>query len=276
MRRREFLLVWPGALLGRAFQIRQPQRITVLSYNIHHGEGTDGKVDLERIAVLIREAAPDLAALQEVDRLTRRTGGVDQVQQLACLTGMQHFFGRTIDYQGGMYGNAVLSRLPVNGFANRALPFTPGREPRGVLHLHVYSGPTEAGGAIFRFFATHLDVNEADRLKAVPALLEFAAEEPEMPSLLAGDLNALPDSAPLKLLAEGWQVAGAGQWLPTYPAGAPARQIDYILYRPAHRWRVLEVKVLEEATASDHRPILAVMELLPAETPAEGPARRSR
>lgn len=256
-----------AALLAAAQQPSEPRRITVLSYNIHHGEGADGRVDLERIAAVIRNAEPDLVALQEVDRYTRRTGLINQAQELACRTGMQYLFGRTIDYQGGMYGNAVLTRLPVNGFANRALPFTPGREPRGVIHLHVYSGPTESGHSIFRFFATHLDVSEADRLNAVPALLEFAMEEPEMPSLLAGDMNALPDSAPMKLLNKGWQVAETGQPLPTYPAAAPTRQLDYILYRPADRWRVLEVRVLEETIASDHRPILAVLELLP---PASG------
>jgi len=266
--RRYFLLAALCWLPVQAQEIRTAQRITVLSYNIHHGEGTDAKVDLERIAALIRAAAPDVVALQEVDRVTRRTGGVNQAQDLACLTGMQYLHGRTIDYQGGMYGNAVLSRLPVNGFANRALPFTPGREARGVLQVHVYSGLTETGNALFRFFATHLDTSEADRLKAVPAILEFAAEEPALPTILAGDLNALPDSAPMKLLAEGWQVAGAGEFHPTYPAAAPDRQIDFILYRPADRWRVVEVKVLEESVASDHRPILAVFELLPPAQPS--------
>ncbi|MBM3746668.1 MAG: endonuclease [Acidobacteria bacterium] len=267
--RRSVLLVALAWLPVVAQESAPPRRITVLSYNIHHGEGTDAKVDLERIAALIRAASPDLVALQEVDRVTRRTGGVNQAQDLACFTGMQYFFGRTIDYQGGMYGNAVLSRLPVNGFANRALPFTPGREARGVAQAHIYSGPTESGHALFRFFATHLDTSEADRLKAVPAILEFASEEPDLPTILAGDLNALPDSAPMKLLAQGFEVAAAGEFLPTYPAGAPQRQIDFILYRPADRWRVVEVRVIEESVASDHRPILAVLELLP-------PAQASR
>jgi len=263
IRRRYFLLAALAWLPIRAQDPGAPQRISVLSYNIHHGEGSDARLDLERIAAVIRAAAPDVAALQEVDRVTRRTGGVNQAQDLACLTGMQYLFGRTIDYQGGMYGNAILSRLPVNGFANRALPFTPGREARGVAQVHLYSGPTESGQTLFRLFATHLDTSEADRLKAVPAILEFAAEEPDLPTILAGDLNALPGSAPMKLLAEGWQIAGAGEPHPTFPAAAPDRQIDYILYRPADRWRVVEVKVLEESAASDHRPILAVLELLP-------------
>jgi endonuclease/exonuclease/phosphatase family metal-dependent hydrolase len=275
MRRRLILVglwIWQSAV---AWAAQGPWVIKVLSYNIHHGEGTDGKVDLERIAAVIRSAEPDVVALQEVDRYTRRTGNVDQAQQLACLTGMQFFFGRTIDYQGGMYGNAALARLPVNGFANWALPFTPGREPRGVVQLHVYTGNTEAANTIFRFFATHLDVNEADRVKAAEALLAITAEEPDLPSLLAGDLNALRDSPPMRKLAEAWQVAG--DVLPTFPSAAPTRQIDYILYRPAHRWRVVEVRVLDEAVASDHRPILAVLELLPeSATEPPGLLRRPR
>lgn len=261
---------WLLLFLAAAWAPAQPgpHQVTVMSYNIHHAEGADGRLDLERIASVIQAHSVDLVALQEVDRFTRRTGGVNQAQVLACLLGMQYFFGRTIDYQGGMYGNAVLTRLAVNGFANRALPFTPGREPRGVVQLHVYSGSTASGHTLFRVYATHLDVSEADRLKAVEALPELVAEEPETPTLLLGDLNALPDSAPLRrLLAAGWQVAGDPGAHPTFPASAPQRQIDYILYRPAHRWRVLAVWAPEEAAASDHRPIVARLELLPSGEP---------
>jgi len=112
-------------------------------------------------------------------------------------------------------------------------------------------------------------------VKAAEALLAITAEEPDLPSLLAGDLNALRDSRPMRKLAEAWQVAG--DVLPTFPSAAPTRQIDYILYRPAHRWRVVEVRVLDEAVASDHRPILAVLELLPeSATEPPGLLRRPR
>src|SRR5690606_2840765 len=72
----------------------EEQKITVLTYNIHHGEGMDGKLDLERIANVIRSVNPDLVALQEVDRKTQRSAGVDQAEELARLTGMRHVFGR--------------------------------------------------------------------------------------------------------------------------------------------------------------------------------------
>jgi len=85
---------------------RPPDQLRVLSYNIHHGEGTDGKLDLVRIAKIIRQVDPDVVTLQEVDRNVRRSESVDQPAQLAELTDMQVRFGANIELQGGQYGNA--------------------------------------------------------------------------------------------------------------------------------------------------------------------------
>ena len=53
-------------------------RVRVLSYNIHHAEGVDRRLDLPRIADLIKSVEPDLVALQEVDRGTDRDGLIVQ------------------------------------------------------------------------------------------------------------------------------------------------------------------------------------------------------
>lgn len=90
----------------------QPQQrplITVLSYNIHIGIGTDEKSALERTAAVIRSVTPDLVSLQEVDRMALRTGGVDQAAELAKMTGLRMAFGKAldqpgIDAKGGEYG----------------------------------------------------------------------------------------------------------------------------------------------------------------------------
>jgi endonuclease/exonuclease/phosphatase family metal-dependent hydrolase len=169
---------------------------------------------------------------------------------------LQPLFARTIDHQGGLYGNTILTRLPVNLFANYQLPFTAGREARGVGAINV-----AVDGEVVRFLATHLDVTEADRLPAIPSL--DTAAGPELPAIRAGDLNALPDSEVLDRVRRNWSVAGG--IAPTFPARQPTRQIDYVLFRPAHRWRVIEVKVIDEAVASDHRLLLAIVELLPHE-----------
>ncbi|ELP32150.1 endonuclease/exonuclease/phosphatase [Rhodopirellula baltica SWK14] len=88
-------------------------RLRVLSYNIHHGRGTDGKIDLDRLANVIRSVDPDLVAVQEVDQNTRRNGMVNQVETLAVQTSLHGEFAKQIDYDGGEYGQAVLSKYPV-------------------------------------------------------------------------------------------------------------------------------------------------------------------
>jgi endonuclease/exonuclease/phosphatase family metal-dependent hydrolase len=200
-------------------------------------------------ASIIQSVKPDLVALQEVDRRTGRSGVVDQAAELARLTGLHMIFGRTIDHDGGLYGNAVLARAPVARSENHPLP---GVEPRGLIEV-------DTGDLIF--FATHLDAtrDDAKRLEAAAEINRRAAAS-ERPALLAGDLNAVPGSAPMKKLAAEWSISSDGQNLPTIPARRPVRQLDYVLYRPAAAWKVIEVRVLDEPVASDHRPIFVVLE----------------
>lgn len=234
--------------------------LRVLTYNIHHGEGTGGRIDLGRIAAVIRSVTPDLVALQEVDRKTERSGGVDQAAELAGLTGMQMLFGKTIDYAGGEYGNAILSKLPVERHANHPLPFTPGQEPRRVLEA-VVEWPG-AGGTV-SFLATHLNHvrGPKDRLTAIP-VIEKIAEAGARPAVLAGDLNATPDTEEMMRLTRLFAFADLGAPLFTTPVRNPERQIDYIAYYPRARWQTAGVRVLPEDTASDHRPLFAVLRLV--------------
>src|SRR5205085_9000055 len=82
----------------------------VLVYNIHAGKDAKGVDSLERVAALVKETAADVVLLQEVDRNTTRSGNVDQVATLTHLTGLYGEFGKSLDYQGGDYGIAILSR----------------------------------------------------------------------------------------------------------------------------------------------------------------------
>lgn len=233
------------------------RRVRVLSYNIHFGTGVDGKVDLNRIARVINAAKPDVVALQEVDRRTKRTNGVDQIAVLSRLTGMRYVYGRTMDYQGGQFGNAVLTRLPYRSAENRKIP-TIGAEARTALILKVAT-PCE-----FLFLATHFEVkNEANRIMAAWELVRMFILKQSQPAILAGDLNTTPGTAPMKILEKMWRIAGAGRKLLTIPVKNPTKQLDYILFRPNYRWKVISVRVLGEEVASDHRPILAELELLP-------------
>ena len=240
-----------------------PQRITVVSYNIHHGEGIDGRLDLERIAEVIRETDADLVSLQEVDQNVSRSESVDQPQEFAKLLKMHVAFGGNIDLQGGKYGNAVLSRFPIVANKNHLLPNTGGGEQRGVLEVDV---ELPHGGQLI-FLATHLDhrSDPAQRLDSAKFINEAFAIETKFPVCLTGDLNAVPDSSVLDAFRKHWTLPD-GQAGLTIPVGTPNRKIDYILVGSAApssgiRLREVETRVLDEAVASDHRAILSVFEV---------------
>lgn len=240
---------------------KTPVRLRILSYNIHHAEGVDGKLDVDRIAGVIRSCQPDIVALQEVDRTVQRSASADQPQLLAQRTGMQSVFGGNIPLQGGDYGNAVLTRFPIVRQKNHLLPCLDQGEQRGVLEVEL--AVTDAIRIVL--WATHLDHRRdpQERQLSAARINELSNEAAGLPAVLAGDLNDLPDSEALQILQQNWTRTNTGS-LPTIPVGEPSRQIDFILVRPAERWKIVETRVLEEAVASDHRAIFSVVELLPA------------
>ena len=206
----------------------------------------DGILDLERIAKIIIEANPDIVALQEVDINTVRNGNVDQLNKLAELTGMSGVFGKSMDWDGGEYGNAVLSKLPIKSHKIYPLP----GEPRSALAVTV----SNKKGDDFVFISTHLDTQEEFRIASIPYLKEIFAESSTLPLILAGDYNAEPGSELMQFIGD--HLFNATENLPTIPVDEPNLQIDYITYGPKDAWQVISSKVLEEKIASDHRPIV--------------------
>ena len=239
----------------------EPIRLRILSYNIHHAEGVDRKLDVERIAGVIRSVDPDLVALQEVDQRAKRTGGVDQPAELAKLTKMRVAFGANIELQGGHYGNAVLSRFPITRHQNHLLPNIDRGEQRGVIEAEI---EIPKSSEFVLLLATHLDHRgeERERLASAKFINELVAQHSDRPALLAGDLNATPNSKTLQRFGEMWTRVNEKP-MATVPVRKPAKQIDFILYRPRDRWKAIEVKVLDESVASDHRAIFSVLELVP-------------
>lgn len=234
--------------------------VKVLTFNILHGATTLGDFDLEAIAKVILEAQPDLVALQEVDFLTNRAQKYDLVTELGWRTKMAPIFGRAMPYDGGEYGEGILSKYSFLQTQNVALPHSLGKEPRAALEARIML----PSGDTISFIGTHLDHTreEKDRIEQVQKINATFGKSP-LPTILAGDLNALPGSRPISILEELWQSTydkenPAG----TYPSSEPIKKIDYILYRPKTSWRVLETKVIEDAVASDHCAYLVTLELI--------------
>ncbi len=229
--------------------------LRVVSYNIRHGVGMDGKLDLDRTAAVLRRLEPDLVALQEVDERCRRSGGVDQAAALGKALGMEHRFGEFMDYDGGRYGLAVLSRFPVKATRRHELPR--GAEPRCALEVEV---EVPGLGQPVSFTCVHNDwTKEAIRVNQMRALVAALGER--RPALVAGDYNGEPGSESLAVLADaGWRILakdGARGANPTWPADQPTQELDHVAERGLPECAVSH-DVVDEAVASDHRPILAV------------------
>lgn len=242
----------PDATAAEPFQLR------VLSYNIHHCEGVDRKLDVQRIADVIRSVQPDIVALQEVDQNVKRSQSVDQPAQLAELTGMQVVFGANIPLQGGHYGNAILSRFAITTHKNHLLPNIDNSEQRGVIEAMI-EAPAPLGPIVF--LATHLDyrVDESERLASAKVINDLIAKHGDAAAILAGDMNATPDSETMRLLSSVWKIANDDPRL-TIPVDQPTKQIDFILFAPPAKWRAIETRVLDEAVASDHRAIFSILQ----------------
>ncbi len=239
-----FLALGVGLPVHCAVGQPKPQ-LRVLTYNIHHGQGTDGKFDYDRLAGVITDLAPDVVALQEVDRNTGRARGVDQLALLEKLTKMNAVFGRSFHYSGGEYGNAILSRFPVDDVQVHHLPFRFGQESRTALSARIQP---DNGLPEFILVSTHLST-KARGSEQAQQLNSVFSEAKGPPIVLAGDFNARPGSEPMNILL-------AGRWV---EATAPQSLIDYVLVRSGDRWRIVDVKSVEDRVTSDHRPVLVVL-----------------
>lgn len=235
----------------------------VVSYNIRHGVGADGRLDLQRTADTIAAAGADLVGLQEVDRhFSARSGFVDQAGWLGERLGMHVAFGANLDLEPPepgrprrQYGNAALAVPEVLGWLNVPLPGPAGTEPRGLLEALVVMD-----GRPLRFLVTHLqNRSQPARLAQVDVVRGVVTGRPS-PAVLAGDLNARPGSAEVRRLTavaeDAWAAAGRGRGH-TFPATAPAARIDYVLATPD---LVATAAAVIDSRASDHRPVRADLE----------------
>jgi endonuclease/exonuclease/phosphatase family metal-dependent hydrolase len=235
---------------------RQCKTIRVMSYNIHYGVGMDGTFDLARIARVIREHAPDLVGLQEISHEAMAT-------ELGRLTGMAVVFGPSKG-SNKAYGDAVLSKHPFEWVANHPIPSASSSRYQAMA-VDVDLSDVLGEGQKARLINTHFDWldtigSRAARMASVTMIEQAFCRDVSLPVLLTGDLNARPGSEPLERLgAAGWSQGDPTHPLPSIGA-PPDRQIDYVLAKPAQGWRIHRTYIADEPVASDHRPIIMILE----------------
>lgn len=256
-----FILIF--SITGKAQEDAGENRtlIRVLSYNILHGATTNRDNDLDVVARAVLKADPDIAALQELDYRTKRAAKLDVTAEIAKRTEMVSIFAKAVDWDSGEYGQALLSKYTFLKTGKVDLPTHQGNEPRIAIESLII---LPAGDTI-RLVGTHLDhqKDSAERLEQAEEINRRFLQD-NIPTILAGDINDIPGSKTVKILEEHWGITyDPEDPIPTFPSHAPEKKIDYVMFYPKDRWKVVEREVLCDKVASDHCAVLVVLELLP-------------
>lgn len=233
---------------------------TIISYNIRHGEDMDGRLELRAPGWVANQASPRFVGLQEVDQKTSRVGGADTCAILAETTGLHATFAKAISFDGGDYGNALLSRE--EPLSVRHIPL-PGEEPR-VLLLCEFDDCWVG--------VTHLAVDSDEaRIGSISIIRDAVAACAPKPVFLMGDWNATPDSPVLDgmrsfmtILSDETTATYHGQDVDPATLHDPSHCIDYIAVDTANRpgYVLRGRRVIEQRRVSDHAP--QIVEVVPA------------
>lgn len=234
-------------------EVQVETEITVLSYNIKSARIGGG---IGAYLGVIANSGADVVLLQEVDKFRHTSNQVDQAGWLADnLGGWYDAFGANVDYGGGLYGTAIISRYPILSSGNTHLPNGPGGQQRGLLHAVI-----DVDGVEVSLYNTHLQ-NKIDHLKVAQAraIAPIIAAD-DRPRILGGDFNSMVGDTPLRTIIGGagmtdtWGAVGVGSGL-THPSSNPRGRIDLLLHGGEGITAVTS-DVLP-ATNSDHRAVRA-------------------
>ena len=246
-------VVFAATIFGCATAPQGNGTFRIMSYNIRHGESMERVTDARAAGRVMAAEAPRFVGVQEVDMGTRRVNGADTCRILEQVTGLHATFAKAIDFDGGEYGNAVLSReVPLDV---KRIPL-PGAEPRVLLLC-------EFDDCWFGTMHLAVDSEEA-RMKSIEIIRKAVADCAGKPVFLSGDWNARPSSPVLRGLKEFLSVLSPEDEA-TFHGGRPTSGarfcIDYIAVDSAHlgKYAVRERRVIPDARTSDHHPVVVTV-----------------
>jgi endonuclease/exonuclease/phosphatase family metal-dependent hydrolase len=238
--------------------------LKIMTYNIHHGNppgyGADVR-DMKGIANVINAQKPDLVCLNEVDVNNERSGmGLNEAAAIAKLTGMNYYFAKAMDYEGGYYGDAVLSKFPILDSTRYPMSYVlPGSETRDVAMITI-----KVHGEKILFASTHLDHlgPEDNRIYQAKTLADSILPNLKHPLIIGGDLNSPPNSKTIGILKKKLTMGCSGSDCPfTFPYNKPTASIDYIMFMPANKFTFVGYRAIRGMVASDHLPLVAMIRI---------------
>ncbi|MFC4322935.1 endonuclease/exonuclease/phosphatase family protein [Litchfieldia salsa] len=239
---------------------KNKQNIKVMTFNIHHGKGTDKRVDLKRISEVIAKSNADIIGLNEVDRhFSARSQFLDQIKILASEINFYYVFCPSITkYRKkkkmvSQYGNALLSRFPISTYKtysfNLKSKFTEGRS---ILDVTL-----DVKGKMLSCFVSHLSLHPVLHKKQSQFIFNQANE----PAIILGDWNMKYRSSKWRRITQRytdvWDMKGKGNGN-TFPSTNPRTRLDYIFVSKSIK--IHEIMVFDDIPlASDHLPVVATI-----------------
>jgi endonuclease/exonuclease/phosphatase family metal-dependent hydrolase len=252
-------------------QSASQKAIRIMTYNIHHGVGADSVFDIYRIADVITHSNADVVALQDVDRWVDRTGKMDLMTKLADLTGMTYTFGKSMDIDGGEHGNGLLTRFPILEEKLLIYRLQLSDQNYSLMRLVLDVRGTEI---VFMNTELHGDANDSLQTANVAEIVAASTEYQNVPIILSGSVNSVPDSKSLAAIRtafqDSWTICGSGDGF-TFPSNTPEKRFDYIFISNRHvsaDSKSIEVSLkpaeasVPVSNASDHLPLLIVLKVV--------------
>lgn len=238
--------------------------LRVLTYNIHKCiGGLDGRYRPERVAEVLAHYDPDVAFLQEVDHGVKRSGHHDQAALLARMLGYRHHahVPNVRVPGGGWYGNALLSKFPLESVGAIDLTLPP-KKVRSALHARCRMRLARHARTV-HLLGLHLGLSGLERKHQLRTLLDSAEMRrihERAPVILAGDFNDVWGTLGPRVLAPaGFRTLRLPR---TFPAYAPMRPIDGVHVRGSIEILEMRASRLELArSASDHLPLVAELRI---------------
>lgn len=234
-------------------------QIRIATYNIHRCRGLDRRVRPARIVDVLREIDADIIALQEVLSIRGSAREKDQARYISEEMKMIYAVGGTRIHKGGIYGNVVLTRLPLHESKNYDIS-VPGREQRGCMRADISAN----GSGLLHVFNVHLGTAFIERRHQGRKLVNEAIlnnEELSGARIMLGDFNEWTRGLTTRLLAAHLTSADIRAHLPrskTYPGVLPFLHLDHIYFdRSLSLERMTLHKSRTALVASDHLPLVA-------------------
>jgi endonuclease/exonuclease/phosphatase family metal-dependent hydrolase len=241
-----------------ALEAKRWRQVRVATYNIHRGRGLDGRTRIERIAAVLASVDPDIVALQEVIGASPLKPG--QAAELGAALGMGWVMAPTRHLRTALFGNVVLSRLPIRHHVQHDLTWKT-CEHRGVQRVDL-----ALDDDTLHFYNVHLGTSLRERRHQAAKVASVVHDRRVVgPKIVLGDFNEWARGMAKDVLAERLQSIDLSKHLSrrrTYPGFFPILHLDHIYYEG--KVEVLKVTMPRDRLtlmASDHLPLVADLKI---------------